>query len=565
MKVVFACMGEMNMGTASVSAALKQARHETAIAFDPSLFDEHLYFIAQAFPIKQLAALFNQRQQVIDKIVAMQPDLVAIGTISDTYQWAIAIAEGVKKQIDVPILFGGLFATNCPDTPLSTPWVDMVCMGEGELPMVELCNSMERGEIDTSIQNMAYKTEAGIKYNPIRPLVNMNDLPPYDIDLFEDDIVIGNRYYTLSSKGCILSCSFCSQAFYEGFNGTRDPRRRAVDLVIDQLVEAKKKYNIRLIDFEDNVLYSNRKWFREFAIKYKEKVDIPYICMGYPAATSDEVAELLAHSGCYRLQLGIQSMNEENRNKLLRRPESNEQIRACFDALDKYKVKYSCDHIFGLPNEDNHEDLMLAAMEYSKCDMVHKVNTFFLTVYPKTPMVEQAVEWGLIQPKDVERINSGYSAYYYDYGITDRPDLKQLYRSYAIYYRMMPAMPKRMRFFMLKTKLFRVFAFLPKTLTMFAVDMFLTFRNWDPVSRHVMGTYLRWIPRIMFKGGVKYDGPVDPDKVIKTMRDYRLVDEAAQTQEQIFGLQKDARDRFVGRPSVYSEDNGAYIVPSAAE
>ena len=250
------------MGTAAVSAALKAKGHQTAVAFDPSLFDELLYFVGESFPMKPLAALFSQREKVIQKIIDMQPDLVAIGVISDTYKWAIDIAKGVKEHVDVPIIFGGLFATNCFETPLSTPCVDIVCIGEGEQPMVELCNAMERGEIDHSIPNLVFKKDDGYLYNAPRPLQDMDDLQPNDIDLFKDDINIGNRYYTLSSKGCIISCTFCSQAFYEIFNETRDPRRRSVDLIIDELAEAKKKYNVRLFDFEDNILFSNKKWFR---------------------------------------------------------------------------------------------------------------------------------------------------------------------------------------------------------------------------------------------------------------------------------------------------------------
>jgi anaerobic magnesium-protoporphyrin IX monomethyl ester cyclase len=516
-------MGEMNMGTAAVSAALKAKGHQTAVAFDPSLFDEHLYFVGESFPMKQLAALFSQREKVIQKIIDMQPDLVAIGVISDTYKWAIDIAKGVKEHVDVPIIFGGLFATNCFETPLSTPWVDIVCIGEGEQPMVELCNAMERGEIDHSIPNLVFKKDDGYLYNAPRPLQDMDDLQPNDIDLFKDDINIGNRYYTLSSKGCIISCTFCSQAFYEIFNETRDPRRRSVDLIIDELAEAKKKYNVRLFDFEDNILFSNKKWFREFAPKYAERVGVPYICMGHPVVCDDETARLLSESGCYRLQLGIQTMNEKNRQKLLRRPETNEQVRNCFDNLDRYKVKYSCDHIFGLPNELGAVDLYEAAVEYSKCEMINKVNTFFLTVYPKTPMVKQAIEWGMIQPEDEELINAGNSAYYYDYGITSRPDLKRLFRSYAIFYRIMPAMPKKMRFFILRTRLFKVFAFFPKTIMLFLIDLFLTFKNWDPVSRHVIGTYLLWTKKIIFHGGVKYDGPIDADKVIKLWSEYKII------------------------------------------
>lgn len=508
MKVVFGAMGEMNMGTASVSAVLKEGGHETAMAFDPSLFDEHLYFNADVFPFKQLAKLFDQKEKVIEKIVALEPDLVAFGVISDTYQWAIQIAEGVKKRIDVPIVFAGLFATNCPETPLETPWVDMVCMGEGEYPMLELCNSMEKGEIDLDIPNFVFKTPKGFKYNPVRPLNDMNELPVKDMDLFDDDVRIGNRYYILSSKGCVISCSYCSQAFYEEFNGTRDPRRRAVDLIIDELVEAKKRWDIKLIDFEDNILYSNKKWFREFAHKYKEKVGIPYICMGYPASTNEEVAELLALSGCYRVQIGIQSMNPETRTKYLHRPETNEQIRACFDAMDKFGVKYSCDHIFGLPNELNAESLEYAAREYSKCDMIHKVNTFFLTLYPKTPMIKYALEWGMIQEQDVERIDKGFSDFYYDYGITTKPEMRKLFRAYAIFYRVMPALPKKVRFFLLDKGIVNLFAYLPKTIAMFFIDLFLALRHSDPVSMHVMRQYFFWLKRILFQGGVK--AKIDP-------------------------------------------------------
>ena len=155
--------------------------------------------------------------------------------------------------------------------------------------------------------------------------------------------------------------------------------------------------------------------------------------------------------------------------------------------------------------------------------MINKVNTFFLTVYPKTPMVKQAIEWGMIQPEDEELINAGNSAYYYDYGITSRPDLKRLFRSYAIFYRIMPAMPKKMRFFILRTRLFKVFAFFPKTIMLFLIDLFLTFKNWDPVSRHVIGTYLLWTKKIIFHGGVKYDGPIDADKVIKLWSEYKII------------------------------------------
>lgn len=498
MKVVFAAMGEENLGTGSISAVLKRAGHETALAFDPALFDERIYF-----HIEFLAKLFSQKTKVIDKIVRLKPDLLAISVFSDNYQWALEIARGVKKKMDVPVYFGGVFPTNSPEVVLGNDCVDIVCVGEGEMPTVELCDSMARGEIDYSIKNLYFKKDGEIIKNEIRPLQDLNTLPAFDKEIFKDDIIVKNRYYTLSSKGCAVACSYCSQSFYEVFNKGKDARRKAVDLMIDELVEAKEIYGVTLVDLEDNILFSNYKWFRDFAPKYKEKVDVPYICMGHPLFVTDETARLLKESGCYRLQLGIQSLDEKNRKDLLHRPETNERILEAFRHLDNHGVRYSVDHIFGLPNERDEEHLYEAAKVYCQCKSLHKVNCFFLTCFPKTPMIDYAIKYKMIKPEDRVKIDEGHQDFYYDYGITTDPELKRLFRTYAIFFRLIPVMSERMRKWFLDKRIMRYFRWLPKIFTMFCVDMYLTFRNWDPVSRHLLNQYLMWLKRIMFEGGVK--------------------------------------------------------------
>lgn len=499
MKIVFAAMGEDNLSTESLSAVLKQAGHETALAFDPALFDESMYF-----HIGWLARLFSQRTKVIRKIARLSPDLVAISVFSNNYQWACAIAEGVKQQLSVPIIFGGVFATNCPETVIANPHVDIVCLGEGEQPLVELVNSMAKGTIDHTIKNLWFKKNGDVIKNPVRPLQDLNALPPFDKSIFENDIIVGNRYYTLMSKGCICACSYCSLSFYAQFNNGNDHRRKSIDLVIEELRQAKEKYRVRLFDFEDSVLYANKAWFREFVTRYKAEIDVPYTCMGHPLVTDEEIAALLASSGCYRVQLGIQSMDEKNRKALLHRPETNEQVRRCFRALDKYRVRYSIDHIFGLPNERDEQHLFEAAWEYSQLRGVHKANFFFLTCYPKTPMVQYAIQHGMIKPEDEQKINAGeQDTFCYDYGITTDMTLRRLFRAYVIFYRMIPVLPKRVKELMLRHKLVRFFWIFPKTPTLVCIDLFLAFKNRDPVSRHFLAHYFLWLRRILFQGGVK--------------------------------------------------------------
>ncbi len=499
MKIVFAVMGEDNLSTESLSAALKRAGHETALAFDPALFAELLYF-----HIDWLARLFSQRDKVIEKIARLRPDLVAISVFSNNYPWACAIAEGVKRRLSVPVIFGGVFATNCPETVIANPNVDIVCLGEGEQPLVELANSMARGRVDRGIRNLWFKDNGEVIRNPVRPLQDLDALPAFDKSLFENDIIVGNRYYTLMSKGCMCACSYCSQSFYAEFNGGMDHRRRSVDLAIRELRQAKETYRLRLIDFEDNVLYANKAWFREFAARYRTEIGVPYICMGHPLAMDDEIAALLASSGCYRVQIGVQSMDEANRKALLHRPETNEQVRRCFQLLDKHKVRYSIDHIFGLPNERDERHLFDAAWEYSQLGSLHKINFFFLTCYPKTPMIRYAIRHGMIRAEDERKIDAGeQDSFCYDYGITTDRALRRLFRAYVLFFRMIPILPKGIKEFLLRRGIVRLFWVFPKKLTLLGIDVFLAFRNRDPVSRHLLAQYLLWFRRILFHGGVK--------------------------------------------------------------
>jgi len=84
--------------------------------------------------------------------------------------------------------------------------------------------------------------------------------------------------------------------------------------------------------------------------------------------------------------------------------ETNEQIIKCLNACDKYNLKYSLDHIFGLPNETEKEQLEAAKL-YSNLKSIVKMNCFYMTIFPRTDMVEKAKEAGLINEKDVKKQN----------------------------------------------------------------------------------------------------------------------------------------------------------------
>jgi radical SAM superfamily enzyme YgiQ (UPF0313 family) len=61
------------------------------------------------------------------------------------------------KDFGIPTIVGGSFATFSPDEVISSNFVDMVCVGEGEIAIVELAKRMSEGKGISGIPNLLIK------------------------------------------------------------------------------------------------------------------------------------------------------------------------------------------------------------------------------------------------------------------------------------------------------------------------------------------------------------------------------------------------------------------------
>ena len=69
----------------------------------------------------------------------------------------------------------------------------MICIGEGEEVIVELCDKLEKDKDITNIKNLWLNRNGRIIKNPIRPVIENLDLLPFpDYDLFN----LENLFYT---------------------------------------------------------------------------------------------------------------------------------------------------------------------------------------------------------------------------------------------------------------------------------------------------------------------------------------------------------------------------------
>ena len=140
------------------------------------------------------------------------------------------------------ILFGGIHPTIAPDSVINHRAVDIICLGEGEYPVLDLCEALESGENITDIANIWVKKNGMIHKNPIRDY-------PQDLDNLSLDREGISYMGIFSGRGCYGSCSFCNTPTVRKIRGKSGYfRKRSVANVLDEVEEilssVKESYDL---------------------------------------------------------------------------------------------------------------------------------------------------------------------------------------------------------------------------------------------------------------------------------------------------------------------------------
>ncbi|MDD5773569.1 MAG: radical SAM protein [bacterium] len=459
MKVVFVYMGTINLGIESLAGMLEAHGHKTDLIYDPALFDDKRYIYSP-----RLARLFNQEKIIIEKILESRPDLIAFSVLTYNYQWASRMAQGLKKKLpQVPIVFGGHHPTLLPERVIKDDFVDFLVVGEGEYALLDLANALEKGGDCHNIENVWSKKDGKIISNPVRKLIEDLDVIPLpDKELFQKYIPSQDEYIIISGRGCPFRCTFCCNPvwhkIYEGKG--RFVRKRSVANVIEELKVNKKKYGFKTIYFADEAFTWNSEWIRQFAESYGKQIQVPFKCVCHPLQLDEEIVGLLKKAGCYAVEIGIQTIDEELKRSLLRRTESNTEVKEAIERCHKYGLTIIADHIFGLPG-DKEEFLEKAACFYSQV-RPHRITDYTLSYSPETALLETACKMGIVDAEQLECIESGRDNSYIHGGSTKDKHQKRIAENFIVFFKLIPFIPDKLVILIIKKKTYRYFHLFPK-------------------------------------------------------------------------------------------------------
>jgi radical SAM superfamily enzyme YgiQ (UPF0313 family) len=391
-----------NLGVEYLSAVLKKAGHDTALAFDPRLFQT--YYLDLNF----LSRCFDFKHSILKKIRAFKPELICFSVFSDYYNWACDIASTIKKSFGIPIVFGGIHPTSVPENVISEFFVDYVCVGEGEGPLLELCEKISRKESTLEIANIWAKFGGKVFPNPVRPLFEkLDDLPFPDKKLFYSEFKGFSDIYTvISGRGCPYGCLYCHnnhlRHLYE--NKGSYLRRRSVENVIEELKAAKEKHGIKRVAFFDDTFIYDADWLERFAQAYRRDIHLPYFCHIHPNFVTKKTVACLSDSGCSSVTMGIQTTNERIRQEILNRKETNDSIVRAIQLLKETNIFVYTNMILGLPFQTEAD--IVEDIRFLNRHRVDMPASNWLRYYPKTEILAFAQKSGILCENDVKTIES---------------------------------------------------------------------------------------------------------------------------------------------------------------
>lgn len=379
----------------------------------------------------------------VEKILGeYKPDLMAVSALSSELLIAVQICKIAKSVTpELPIIWGGKYATLNPEKTLKLFGADFVCVGEGLEAFPEFLNAFANGQDLHNIANIWARSSDKIVSNKMRPLKkDLDDLPYLDWDIFDKrffykpfdgNVYIGGDH--MLNWGCPYHCSYCINHFYHGiYNNNYFMRRYTPRRIIDELKFLKHKYGIEFYKFHDeDFLMRPLESLRELSFLYKREVNLPFGIETNPKSITNEKIRLLKEMNCVSVGAAIETGNINLRKNLLKRADSEDDVINAFRILNEAGILNSSFSMFGIPFETRQTYEETVELNRKANAQYTKIGFFY--PFEGTQLREISIKEGFFNPENEEGRFMDLYKPYLRFNYLSEEELMQMYNVFALY------------------------------------------------------------------------------------------------------------------------------------
>lgn len=273
--------------------------------------------------------------------------LVGISSLFTPYAaYALKTAEAVKAfNPSCKTVIGGHHPTALAESVMENRAVDYAIRGEGEVSMPLLARAVRCGESLDLIPGLVFRKEnGGIKINEPAVIENPDNQPFPATGLLRQGFYKRGKTASAvitASRGCPMKCSYCSV----GASSFMKYRRRSVESVLGELEKVVNENKATFIDFEDENLSLDRKWFAALLDGIKTRfgnsgIELRAMNGLLPSSLDEETVLLMKDAGFKTLNLSLGSFSSAQLERF-GRPD----VRDSFDRALLYAEKYGLDAV----------------------------------------------------------------------------------------------------------------------------------------------------------------------------------------------------------------------------
>ena len=396
-----------DLGLAYIAAAARAAGHHVRVIDAPGLAIEQHWEWSTA-----LGALRGQGLTLgaIAERVPFDVDVIGIAHMF-LHEWPMLRALVAAIRAARPYAFivaGGENASAMWELLLdSTPGLDAVVRGEGELALQRLLEQLSAGRALDEVPSLALRVHGRAHATASAPRIGELDAWPWPAwDLFPLDayldrrigsgVDLGRALPILTSRGCPYQCTFCSSPqMWTTRYVRRDPER-----VLDEVAQLQRRYAVDNFNINDLTALLTKEWILELcaAIDRRGLKFTWQLPSGTRSEAIDrEAADRMVAAGCRNFCYAPESGSVRELARMRKRVEPQRLLSSLGGAVGAGMVTHASIMI-GTPGQDARDVVDTARFVAKMAGAgLHTLSVMVFAPYPGSALYEELRARGRLQ------------------------------------------------------------------------------------------------------------------------------------------------------------------------